>query len=154
MLRPSRPCSLVLLAALAVLAGCSGATNEDLFDPPSRASTAVDGPPPSEAPPPLTTPTSPTTRLRIQAGGTRSGVVSVRPSEPSTGDCVFRGDESTCERAFSPGTTVTITAAASGGSQLARWGGACESFAKASCVITLNAPVVDVTATFANRGKH
>jgi DNA-binding beta-propeller fold protein YncE len=79
-----------------------------------------------------------TSQLSVSRTGTGGGNVT---SNPAGIDC-----GTTCSHAFSTGTSVTLTAAASSGSTFAGWsGGGCSG--TGTCTLTVNSNVT-VTATF------
>ena len=75
--------------------------------------------------------------LSLSLAGTGSGTVTSAPAAINCG--------TTCTGNFESGTTVTLTAAATAGSQFAGWSGACSG--AASCVVTIDA-ATNVSATF------
>ena len=76
--------------------------------------------------------------LTVTKAGTGSGTVTSSPTGISCG--------TDCSEPYSPGTVVTLTAAATAGSSFAGWSGACTGTA-ASCQVTMSAAQA-VTATF------
>ena len=79
--------------------------------------------------------------LTVNKAGTGSGTVT---SSPAGIDC-----EATCAAASAPydsGATVTLTAAAAGGSTFASWSG-CDTVSGSTCTVTMSA-ARSVTATF------
>ncbi len=84
------------------------------------------------APPPV-----PVFALTISKAGTGQGSVASSPAGINCG--------STCSANFASGTSVTLTATPSSGSQFAGWGGDCSG--TSTCTVSVNA-AKNVTATF------
>lgn len=82
--------------------------------------------------------------LTVQKSGDGTGTVTSSPSGINCG--------ATCSASFAANTTVTLTAAASGGSSVfTGWTGACSGTAS-TCTVTMNA-AKNVGAVFANLGE-
>ncbi len=80
--------------------------------------------------------------LTVSKSGTGGGTVTSTPAGITCG--------STCSASFNPGATVTLNAAAAGGSTFGGWsGGGCGG--TGSCAVTMNAATT-VTATFSASG--
>jgi len=80
--------------------------------------------------------------LRVAAAGTGSGTVTSSPTGITCG--------TTCSATYSPGTALTLTAAADTGSTFTGWSGACTG--TGSCGVTLTADT-NVTATFSQQAQ-
>lgn len=83
--------------------------------------------------------------LTVAKGGTGSGNVS---SSPAGIDC---GPD--CRQDYADGTSVTLTAAAAGGSTFAGWGGGGCSGTASTCTIASLTAATTVTATFNGTGS-
>jgi len=84
---------------------------------------------------------TPTFALTVAKAGTGSGTVTSSPAGISCG--------SDCSESYASGTSVTLTAAAAGGSTFAGWSGACSG--TGTCVLSMTA-ARSVTATFNTSG--
>ncbi len=83
------------------------------------------------------------TALHVIRAGTGSGTVTSAPAGIRCG--------SACSASFTPGTSVTLTAAPSRGSAFAGWSGGCAG-SSASCTVVVNGEI-GVTATFEKEYK-
>ena len=89
--------------------------------------------------------TAPPRSVAVAAAGTGSGTVTSAPEGLACAGAAGVASGS-CTAEFGDGVTVTLTAAAAGGSTFAGWDGACAG-APATCTLTLSAPAA-ATATF------
>lgn len=99
----------------------------------------------------FTTPALGPFELTVVLSGQGSGTVSSTPG--GVGCTLVSGSASgQCSATFAPGTNVTLSAAAVGGSTFGGWGGACgSSGTTATCTVFMGQPN-SVTATFAPPG--
>jgi hypothetical protein len=84
--------------------------------------------------------------LTVSGAGTGSGTVTTSLITPAINCTITNGGASgTCSQSYPFNTSVTLTAAATGGGTFAGWSGACTGTGQ--CVVTMN-QVRNVTATF------
>jgi len=89
---------------------------------------------------PVVVPTSTPVGLTVTTAGAGSGTITSSPAGITCG--------TTCSATYSPGTALTLTAAATMGSTFTGWSGACTG--TSSCSVTLTSDT-NVTATFSQQ---
>jgi len=101
------------------------------------------------APPPPPPPPPPSYAVTIRAGASSSGTGTVSGTGISC-SITATSQSSDCSETFAQGTQITLTAAATGGSTFAGWGGACaQAGTSATCALTVSQNT-SVDASFAS----